>query len=199
MVTNAGQCHYAAVDRRSGVSATFKTRRRNPLTSRNLKLCAASHGAAALVLAGLLVLGSGSTAKAQSVNAGSPNGLEGTWRVQLTVRDCQTGQALRSFPSLFAFAKGGTLTYTTAGQLPSATTTGLGVWKHTNGHSYSAVSEVFIFSPAGAWIQTHRLTRSIEIDNDADEFTDIVALQIFDTSGNQLVAGCATSVGSRMK
>ena len=168
------------------------------MTSRNLKRFAASRGAA-LVLAGVLVLGSGLTATAQSLNAASPNGLEGTWRVQLTVSDCQTGQVLRTFPALFAFAKGGTLTYTTAGQLPSATTTGLGVWKHTNGHSYSAVSEVFIFSPAGAWIQTHRLTRSIEIDNDADEFTDIVALQIFDTSGNQLVAGCATSVGSRMK
>jgi len=163
-----------------------------------MKRFAASCGAA-LVLAGLLVLGSGLTATAQSVNAGSPNGLEGTWRVQLTVQDCQTGQVLRTFPALFAFAKGGTLTYATAGQLPSATTTGLGVWRHTEGHSYSAVSEVFIFSPAGVWIQTHRLTRAIDVSNDGDEFTDTVALQIFDTSGNQIVAGCGTSVGSRMK
>jgi len=169
------------------------------LTSRNLKLCAASHGAAALVLAGLLVLGSGSTAKAQSVNAGSPNGLAGTWRLQLTVRDCQTGAVQRTFPALAAFSKGGTLTLTTAGQLPSLSTTGLGVWRHTNGHSYSAVSEAFVFSPAGAWIQTHRLTRAIDIGDDGDEFTDTVALQIFDTNGNQIVAGCATSVGSRMK
>jgi hypothetical protein len=199
MVTNAGQCHYAAVDRRNGVSATFKTTmRRTPLTSRNMKRFAASRGAA-LVLAGLLVLGSGLTATAQSVNTGSSNGLEGTWRVQLTVQDCQTGQVLRTFPALFAFAKGGTLTYATAGQLPSATTTGLGVWRHTEGHSYSAVSEVFIFSPAGVWIQTHRLTRAIDVSNDGDEFTDTVALQIFDTSGNQIVAGCGTSVGSRMK
>jgi hypothetical protein len=168
------------------------------LTSRNMKRFAASRGAA-LVLAGLLVLGSGLTATAQSVNAGSSNGLEGTWRVQLTVQDCQTGQVLRTFPALFAFAKGGTLTYATAGQLPSATTTGLGVWRHTEGHSYSAVSEVFIFSPAGVWIQTHRLTRAVDVSNDGDEFTDTVALQIFDTSGNQIVAGCGTSVGSRMK
>jgi hypothetical protein len=198
MVTNAGQCHYAAVDRPSGVSATFNARRRTPLTSINLKRFAVSR-VTALVLAGLLVLGSGLRATAQSANAGSPNGLEGTWRVQLTVQDCQTGQVLRTFPALFAFAKGGTLTYATAGQLPSATTTGLGVWRHTNGHSYSAVSEVFIFSPAGAWTQTHRLTRAIDVSDDGDEFTDTVALQIFDTSGNQIVAGCGTSVGSRMK
>jgi hypothetical protein len=199
MVTNAGQCHYAAVDRRNGVSATFKTTmRRTPLTSRNMKRFAASRGAA-LVLAGLLVLGSGLTATAQSVNAESPNGLEGTWRVRLTVSDCQTGQVLRTFPTLFAFAKGGTVTFTTAGQLPSLATPGLGTWHHMDDHTYSAVSEVFIFSSAGAWIQTHRLTRIIEVSTDGDQFTDTVALQIFDTNGNQIVTGCGTSVGSRMK
>jgi hypothetical protein len=168
------------------------------LTSRNLNRFAASRRAA-LVLAGLLVLGYGLTATAWSENDESPNRLVGTWRVQLRVQDCQTGQVLRTFPALFAFAKGGTLTYATAGQLPSATTTGLGVWKHTRGHSYSAVSEVFIFSPAGAWTQTHRLTRAIDVSDDGDQFTDTVALQIFDTNGNQIVTGCGTSVGSRMK
>ena len=168
------------------------------MTSRNMKRFAASRGAA-LVLAGVLVLGSGLTATARSENDESPNGLEGTWRVQLTVSDCQTGQVLRTFPAVFAFAKGGTLSLTTAGLLPSLSTTGLGIWQHTNGHSYSAVSESFIFSPAGAWTQTNRLTRAIDVSNDGDEFTDKVALQIFDTSGNQIVTGCGTSVGSRMK
>jgi len=168
------------------------------LTSRNMKRFAASRGAA-LVLAGLLVLGSGLTATAQSKDNGSPKGLEGTWRVQLTVSDCQTGQVLRTFPTLFAFAKGGTLTVATAGQFPALNTTGLGIWKHTRGHSYSAVSESFIFNSDGAWTSTSRLTRAIEVSNDSDEFTDTVTVQIFDTSGNQLVAGCGTSAGSRMK
>jgi hypothetical protein len=61
------------------------------------------------------------------------------------------------------------------------------------------VSEVFVFSPAGAWTQTHRLTRAIEVDDDRDEFTDTVALEIFDTSGNLIARGCGTSVGSRFK
>jgi hypothetical protein len=172
-----------------------KTRRRNLLTSINLNCVAVSRGTAALVLAGMLVLGSGLTAWAQSEDAG----LKGTWRLQVTVRDCQTRQALRTFPALFAFAKGGTLTVTTAGQLPSLSTPGLGVWRHTDGHTYSAVSEAFVFSPAGAWTQTHRLTRVIEISNDANEFTDTVALQIFDTNGNLILTGCATSVASRFE
>jgi hypothetical protein len=44
--------------------------------------------------------------------------LEGTWRVQVSVKDCQTGAVQRSFPALLAFAKGGTLTQATAGQPP---------------------------------------------------------------------------------
>jgi hypothetical protein len=169
------------------------------LTSKNLKRFAAFWGAAALVFVCILALGSGLTAKPKSVDTGSDNGLQGTWRVQLTVRDCQTGVALRTFPALFTFSKGGTLSVTTAGQLPALSTTGLGVWRHTDGQAYSAVSEAFVFSTAGAWIQTHRLTRAIEIGNNEDEFTDTVALQIFDTNGNVIVTGCATSVGSRFE
>jgi hypothetical protein len=169
------------------------------MTSRNLKRFAASLGTAALALAGVLVLGFALTARAQSEDDGSHGGLEGTWRLQVTVRDCQTGQALRTFPAMFTFAQGGTATVTTAGQVPALSTTGLGVWRHTDGHTYSAVSEAFVFSPAGVWTQTHRLTRAIEIDNDAAQFTDTVALEIFDTNGNLIVTGCATSVASRFK
>jgi len=147
-------------------------------------------------LAVMLFLTSGLSA--QEGNSESQAGrLEGTWRLQITVRDCQTGAAQRTFPALFAFAKGGTLTETTAGVSPALSTPGYGVWRHTDGHSYSAVVESFVFNPAGAWIQTHRLTRAIELNNDADEFTDTVKLEIFDTSGNLIVTGCATSVARR--
>ena len=152
-----------------------------------------------MIVCGLLVAASSRDQTARADNSGSDNGLQGTWRVQLTVRNCQTGVALRTFPALFTFAKGGTLSVTTAGQLPALSTTGLGVWRHTDGHAYSAVSEAFVFSTAGVWTQTHRLTRAIEIGNNEDEFTDTVSLQIFDTNGNVIVTGCATSVGSRFE
>jgi hypothetical protein len=167
------------------------------LTSRNLRGFAASGATAALVLTGMLVMGSAFTASAQSESQAGR--LEGAWRVQLTVRDCQTGAALRTFPVLFTFAKGGTLTATTAGQSPALFTPNLGVWGHTGGNTYSAVSEAFAFSPAGAWIQTHRLTRAIELSSDANEFTEIVAVEIFDTNHNPLGTGCATSVATRFK
>src|SRR5690348_486262 len=201
MVINAGQCHYATGSYRSSETHQrySKQEGETSMTSRNLKRFSAFGGTAALVLAGMLFLGSGLTVRAQSEDSDSRNRLEGTWRLQITVRDCQTGQALRTFPAMFAFAKGGTLTATTAGQLPSLSTPNLGVWQHTEGHTYRAVSETFIFSPAGAWIQTHRLTRTIEIGNDGDEFTDAVNLEIFGTTGNLIATGCATSVANRFE
>lgn len=177
------------------------------MISRNLKRFAASNGRVALVVIGI-ILGSGFTARAQSEDAWSHHGLQGTWRVQVTVRqvtdpqtgNCQTGEPLRPpFPALFAFAKGGTLTLTTAGQPPALFTPGFGVWRHTEGNKYSAVSEQFVFSPAGVWVQTHRLTRDIELDRDADEFTDTIKLEIFDTTRNLIATGCGTSVARRFE
>ena len=168
------------------------------MSSKMSKRFAVSSGTAALVLAGILVLGFGSTAMAQSVDNGS-NGLEGTWRAQVTVQDCQTGVTLRAFPAMFAFAKGGTVTFTTAGQLPSAATPGLGSWHHMDGHTYSAVSEVFIFSLAGVWIQTHRFTRIIEVNNDGNEYTDTIGLEIFNPTGNLIATGCGTTVANRLE
>ena len=171
---------------------------RKAMKLRILKRFGAVGLAAALALTAMLIPKIGLSAK-EAQSEESAKGLQGTWRVQLTVRDCQTGVALRTFPALFTFAKGGTLSVTTAGQLPALSTTGLGVWRHTDGHTYSAVSEAFVFSTAGVWTQTHRLTRAIEIGNNEDEFTDTVALQIFDTNGNVIVTGCATSIGSRFE
>ena len=106
---------------------------------------------------------------------------------------------LRTFPAIFAYAKGGTLTVTTAGQPPSLNTAGLGVWNHTYGRTYSAVSEAFIFNAAGAWTSIQRLTRVIVVSWDGKGYTDTVALEILDTHGNVIVTGCATSVASRLE
>jgi hypothetical protein len=161
-----------------------------------------------LIALAAVLFAASSTAIAQSEESGSArslegtwsNGLEGTWRAQLTVTDCNNpNTVLRSFPAKFSYAKGGTLTVTTAGQLPSLNTAGLGVWNHLYGRTYSAVSEAFIFNSAGAWTSTQRLTRLIVVSRDAKRYTDTVALEILDTNGNVIVTGCGTSVASRME
>jgi hypothetical protein len=166
---------------------------------RNSKAVRGMHLVPVFALAVMLLLTT-SELGAQEGNSESQAGrLEGMWRLQITVRDCQTGAVQRSFPALFAPSKGGTLTATSAG-LPSASTTpDYGVWRHTGGQNYSAVAESFIFNPVGAWIQTHRLTRAIELDRGGDNFTDTIKLAILDTSGNLIATGCGTSVARRFE
>lgn len=170
------------------------------MSSGNSKRFAGSRWTAALVLAGVLVPGSGLTAMARAQDSGSDKGLEGTWRLQVTVLNCDTGQQLRpTFPAVFTFAKGGTATVITAGQLPSLATPGLGVWQHTQGRNYTAVTDAFVFSAAGTFIQTHRLMRAIQVSDDGDSFTDQIALQIFDAADNPIATGCGTTVARRME
>lgn len=162
---------------------------------------------AGLVLMGTLVLTATSfwtpvlgatAAQAQSIEESESHGgkLEGTWRIQVTIRDCGSGAALRTFPAFLTFAQGGTLTETTTGFPPALRTPGHGLWEHLGGQTYRAVSEAFLFNPAGAWTGRQRLTQIIEISKDGEEMNSNATNEIFDTNGNLIVNGCATAVGT---
>lgn len=98
----------------------------------------------------MLVLSAGSTLAADSDS--SENRLEGTWRVEVTTEDCATGAPGLSFRALLSFAKGGTMSGTTASPVfqPGQRTSDYGVWRRTGADTYGAVSEAFILfdSPA---------------------------------------------------
>ena len=61
----------------------------------------------ALALVGALLQAFGGDAAAQS---DPEDRLQGTWRVQINPRNCQTGALLPSFSALVSYARGGTLT-----------------------------------------------------------------------------------------
>ena len=125
--------------------------------------------------------------------------IEGTWRVQITLRDCTSGQPVRSpFPALASFARGGTVTTADGGLSPASRTTGLGVWSHSTGGTYTAVTEAFLFAPTGVNTGTQRITQHIEFDRYQDTFEATVSSTVLDTQGNVAAVGCATSVGRRL-
>jgi hypothetical protein len=126
--------------------------------------------------------------------------IEGAWRVQITLRDCTSGQPLRSpFPALASFARGGTVTTADGGLSPAIRTTGLGVWSHSEGGSYAAVTEAFLFAPTGVNTGTQRITQHIKFDRYEDAFEATVSSTALDTQGNVVAVGCATSVGRRLE
>src|SRR6476661_7099606 len=64
------------------------------------------------------------------------NRLEGSWNVRVTIRNCQTGDAIRSFDSVTEFMQGGTLIDSTSGVPQAFKTPGQGIWEHTTGMGY---------------------------------------------------------------
>ena len=125
--------------------------------------------------------------------------LEGTWRVQVTIRVCETGAEIRTFPSLVTFARGGTMTETTTAASPALRGPGHGVWEQTGAHTYSQVFEAFTFNPAGSWTGTQQVMHTVHIGRDGDELSSSGTNQIFDANGTLLLMGCSTAVGRRLE
>lgn len=125
--------------------------------------------------------------------------LEGTWRVEITVRVCQTGEVIRTFPALSTYNKGGTMNTVVGGSSPARVSADYGIWRHVGGHSYTALTDAFLFNAAGERTGTQRVTRYIEFGEDADHNTANTTIEILDVNGNLLLTGCATATGTRMK
>ena len=133
----------------------------------------------------------------------SPNSraktIQGAWVLQVSAYECQTGAPVSNFQSLVTFAQGGTLTNVTTGGNPALRTTGLGTWEKAGGHEFTAVTMVFLFSPAGAWTATQRLANTFEIESNPDELTGTTEANFFDTNGNLTATVCATVLGRRLE
>jgi hypothetical protein len=123
--------------------------------------------------------------------------LEGTWRVEITLRNCLTGEPVQNpFPALASFARGGTVTTADGGLSPAVRGTGLGVWWRVPEGAFAAVTEAFLFN-GGIRTGVQRITQQIEVAAGHEEFNASVTSEIRDLNGNVVAAGCATSIGRR--
>jgi hypothetical protein len=153
-----------------------------------------------LVLVGALLQTFGGDVAARSNREGR---LQGTWRVQLNPRNCQTGAPIPSFAVLLSFARGGTLTEVMNAQafLPGQRTTGLGVWSHTHGNTYKAVWDAFILFDSPVFKRgVQRLMWDFEVDG--DQMTIAATSQFLDPDGNPFIPPmntCASGTGTRFE
>ncbi len=157
--------------------------------------------AASLLVATVLCVGISYTTRGRDKqgewNASRDGKIAGTWRVQVTLRNCQTGAEIRTFPALLSFAVGGTLTGTSTVVPSSARSGDFGVWEHNDSNSYSAVSEAFLFN-GGVFSQRQRITQAITLSPDDNSFSSDAHTEFFDPTGNLVTSGCATAVATRM-
>lgn len=163
-----------------------------------------------IALAGALVLGAAAAARAEDPQKAESRALEGTWLVQVTLRDCTTNAPRPSFFSLLSFGRAGTLIETTnnPGFEPGQRSSGQGVWSYKGHRTFSASSDAFIqFSSApnppvspGFTRGVQRIAQAITVQKgDPDTFDSVATVQFFDGGGTQLLSACATAVGQRYR
>lgn len=125
--------------------------------------------------------------------------LVGSWNILVTLRDCQSGVPIVTFPAMETYSQGGTLQQT-APPAPGATfLPGHGVWSHQAGGGYSAAFQFFSITPAG-FVDTKTIVRStISLGPDGKSYNSTETSETFDTNGNLLLSGCSTSTATRFE
>lgn len=115
--------------------------------------------------------------------------IEGVWDVLVSRRDCQTGHPSPTPPNrvMNMFIRGGTLMET--GGRPTTRGPGLGTWQHLGGRRYSAVFRFFRFNTDGSSAGSRKVTRTIELSRDANEFTATASDELFDADDNLIQTG----------
>lgn len=125
--------------------------------------------------------------------------IVGTWDVQVTIRVCQTGAAIRTFASIGTFNFGGTTLDSTSGIPQSLKTPGQGVWNYIGGRDYRFKFKSFSFDASGnftGWtIINHRAT----LNRWTDEYESAGTAEVYSPTGVLLFTGCATTTAVRFE
>ncbi|MBZ5623078.1 MAG: hypothetical protein LAQ69_30800 [Acidobacteriia bacterium] len=129
------------------------------------------------------------------VSAQETPGLEGVWFADVTAVDCQTGAVIPNvmpFRGLYMFSHDGSLTNEAAFFVPNTPrrSSGLGTWRHTQDHTYTAAFRFFRYNNLdGSFLVMRKVTTTIVLNG--DHFTSMDRFQDFDANNNPI-----SSVGS---
>ncbi len=125
--------------------------------------------------------------------------IVGTWDVQVTIRNCQTGAAIRTFASIGTFMSGGTLLDSTSGTPQALKTPGQGVWSHVSGNTYRFSFKSFSFDAAGNFTGSTKVTHEVTLLSKSTEYTSAGIAEVYDPNGNLIFTGCSTTTATRFK
>jgi hypothetical protein len=123
------------------------------------------------------------TQKAFSEQGGGGR-LEGTWNVQVTLRNCQTGAEIRTFPELTTFMFGGTMIDSTSG-----------VRDDIYRFSFKSLN----FSAGGTFTGSTKVTHEATLNSNATEYSSVGTAEIYNPEGTLVFTGCSTTTATRFE
>jgi hypothetical protein len=130
----------------------------------------------------------------------NPGGrVEGTWDVQVTIRNCQTGAAIRTFASTTTFMSGGTVLDSTSGTPQALKTPGHGVWNHISHATYRFSFKSFNFDAGGNFTGWQIVRHEANLNTRAAEFESAGTAEVYNANGNLVFTGCSTTTATRFE
>ena len=130
-------------------------------------------------------------------NRGGPR-LAGTWDANVTIRNCATGDVIRTFASIGTFNEGGTFIGSTSGLAQASRTPEHGLWKHVGRNTYMMRFKTFNFDPAGVAINYQIVTHTLELAQDANTYFSEGSVQFYLLDGTPVMQGCSEADGTRL-
>jgi hypothetical protein len=125
--------------------------------------------------------------------------LEGTWDAQVTLRNCQTGEVIRTFPSIGTFMSGGTFLDSTSGIPQALKTPGHGIWSHSSGRTYRFKFKSFSFDPSGNPTGWTIITHDATLNRQATEYESAGTAEVYNPNGTLIFTGCSTTTATRFE
>lgn len=154
---------------------------------------------AILMLATFALLSVSANESLQDGNGGIGRTLVGSWDVQVTSRDCQTGAAFFSFPAMTTYHQGGTMQETDLGGPGLVRLPAHGVWERQNGRQFTASFRFLNFAPDRTFVGTSVIRSSITLSQSGNEYTSTDTLEVLDANGTVIGGGCGTETATRFE
>jgi hypothetical protein len=123
--------------------------------------------------------------------------LTGSWDVQVTIRDCETGVPLFGFPAMITYNQGGTMEESDLGAPVLVRLNGHGVWRHQTGRNYSSAFRWLNFNPDRSFAGTNVVRSSISLGLRGNEYTSTDKTDLIDPNGTVTPVACATTTATR--
>lgn len=136
------------------------------------------------------------------VQDGGEQGLIGSWDVQVTARDCATGDPLPFLPTFAAvqtYHHGGTMLASNLGSPGVIGLEGHGVWEHGKGRQYAIAFRVLKFNPDGTFAGRDVIRDVISLGLDGNTYTSTGTVEVLAPNGDLIVRGCATTTATRFR
>ena len=135
----------------------------------------------------------------KSLRSGNEQGLVGSWNLVVSLRDCETGTVLVSFPAMSTYNQGGT-THSTAIPEPGVTALpGHGIWSHQTGRHYSGAFQFFGLNPDGTLARRTIVRSAISLGRDGNSYTSTDAAEVLNANGDLLFRACSTTTATRFQ